>query len=115
MKTSSAKQKGRKLQQWVRDEILKRFPTMRAEDVRSTSMGAGGEDVQLSPFARDLLPIQVECKSHKDFAVYRILDQAAEHGNYQPVVFLKANNRSPIAVVDAELWLDMAGKYYGNS
>ena len=115
MKTSSAKAKGRKFQQWVRDEILKRFPTMRAEDVRSTSMGAGGEDIQLSPFARDLLPIQVECKSHKDFAVYRVLDQATEHGNYEPVVFLKANNRKPIAIVDAEVFLDMSEKFYGDS
>lgn len=78
-------------------------------------MGAGGEDLQLSPFARDLLPIQVECKSHKDFAVYRVLDQAAEHGNYEPVVFLKANNRKPIAVVDAGVFLDMAAQYYGDT
>ena len=87
---------------------------MRAEDVRSTSMGAGGEDLQLSPFARDILPIQVECKSHKSFAVYRILEQAAEHGSHEPVVFLKANNKKPVAVVDAEVFLDMMGKYYGD-
>jgi len=47
LKPQSAKAKGRKLQQWVRDQILQRFPTLSTDDVRSTSMGASGEDVQL--------------------------------------------------------------------
>ena len=62
MKAQSAKAKGRKLQQVVRDGVLKRFPSLEPDDVRSTSMGAGGEDVQLSPVARRLFPYQVECK-----------------------------------------------------
>ena len=43
MKTQSAKAKGRLLQQKVRDTILGLHKTFRANDVKSTSMGAGGK------------------------------------------------------------------------
>lgn len=56
IKTSSAKAKGRRHQQWVRDKIYETFPVLEDGDVRSTSMGAGGEDLQLSPAARRLFP-----------------------------------------------------------
>ena len=63
IKTSSAKNKGRKLQQWTRDRILELVPTLEPDDVKSTSMGAGGEDVQLSPAARKSVPLTIECKT----------------------------------------------------
>ena len=69
MKTSSCKQKGRKLQQKVRDIILESFDNLREDDVRSTSMGAGGEDVLLSPAARDVFPFSVECKNQEKLNV----------------------------------------------
>ena len=62
IKPSSSKAKGRRLQQAVRDGILEAFPALEPDDVKSTSMGAGGEDVQLSPAARKLFPYQIECK-----------------------------------------------------
>lgn len=110
IKTQSAKAKGRKLQQWVRDkiiEVLKPYGVV-AEDVKSTSMGANGVDVQLSPFANKLLPISVECKSHKSMAVYNLYAQAEdykEHG--EPVLFIKANNKKPLAVIDAEYYFKL--------
>ena len=109
MKTSSKKNKGRLFQQWVRDLILKTFPILLPEDVRSTSMGASGEDVLLSPRARDLFPYQLECKSHKSFAVYKIIEQAKAHGKHEPLVFLKANNKKPIVIVDAEHFMELVG------
>ena len=107
IKTSSAKQKGRKLQQWVRDEILKLHPTFRAEDAKSTSMGAGGADVTLSPFVTDVLPIQIECKSYARIAVYNWYKQCKEHGKFEPVLFIKQNHSRPLAIVDAEHYLSL--------
>lgn len=69
MQTTSKKAKGRNLQQWVRDKLLDLFP-LQQDDIRSCSMGAGGEDVQLSPAAREQIPFQFECKNNKKFAVY---------------------------------------------
>ena len=53
MKPSSCKAKGRRLQQRVAQSIRDAFAGLAEEDVRSTSMGAGGEDVQLSSQARE--------------------------------------------------------------
>jgi len=107
MKTQSAKAKGRKLQQVVRDGVLERFPSLEPDDVRSTSMGAGGEDVQLSPAARRLFPYQVECKSLASFAVYKHYEQATGHNEYEPLLVIKQNRSKPLAVVDLEHFLDL--------
>jgi hypothetical protein len=107
---ASKKAKGRIFQQWVRDKLLAAFDErgVRAEDIRSTSMGASGEDLQFSPFARDLIGISVECKSHKSFAIYNIYDQCVTNakGN-EPVVFIKANLKKPLAIVDAEHYISL--------
>ncbi len=99
MKTRSAKNKGKLLQNLVRDKILETYPGLHKDDVKSTTMGEGGEDVQLSPAARALFPYSVECKSHKAFAVYKILEQAESHGKYEPLVVLKANRKEPVVVI----------------
>lgn len=110
MKTSSAKAKGRKLQQYVRDsfiELMKPWGCL-PEDVKSTSMGAGGEDIQLSPFARDMMPVSVECKSHKEMAIYKLYGQAEENANgYEPLLVVKANHKKPLAVIDFDYYLKL--------
>jgi len=64
IKTSSAKSKGRELQKYIRDRITSVFQ-LREGDVESTSMGASGVDIKLSPAARDVFPISVEAKKTK--------------------------------------------------
>ena len=108
MKTSSAKAKGRNLQKWVRDKLLRLFsPSLAKDDIRSTSMGASGEDVQLSPLARKLIPFQIETKSYATFAIYKHYEQAAEHGEYEPLLVIKANHKKPLVVLDAEKFFNM--------
>ena len=98
----SAKAKGRRLQQWVRDRLLEIAPELHKDDVKSTSMGAGGEDVQLSPAARKIYPIQIECKNKATYSVYKDYRQAQEHGKHTPVLIIKQNDAEPLAVVDAD-------------
>lgn len=102
MKPQSAKAKGRNLQKWVRDKILAKFPHLEPDDVRSTSMGAGGEDVQLSPAARELMPYTIECKNMAKIAVYNYYEQAKQHGKGEPLVVIKQNNSKPLVIVDAD-------------
>jgi len=110
MKTASAKAKGRNLQGWVRDLILATFPSLHQDDVKSTSMGAQGEDVQLSPAAREHFPFSVECKAYATFAIYKHYDQAVANARgMQPLLIIKGNRKRPLAVVDAE-WFIQAGK-----
>ena len=112
MKSQSAKAKGRKLQQVVRDAILQRFPDLEPDDVRSTSMGAGGEDVQLSPKARQYFPYSVECKNLAKIAVYNYYQQAETNcGKHEPLVVIKQNRCSPLAVIDLEHFMNLVGDY----
>ena len=85
-------------------------PVLSPDDCRSTSMGAGGEDVQLSPLARSLVSYTIECKNRKAVAVFKDYEQAKTHGLVEPLVILKQNNSKPLALVDAEHFLDMLQK-----
>lgn len=111
MKTSSAKAKGRKLQQILRDRLLEAFPELESDDVKSTSMGAQGEDVQLSPAARKLLPLQFECKARASFAVYDMYEQAKTHGNQVPALVIKANRKEPLVVLSLDDFITIMRKY----
>ena len=107
MKTQSAKAKGRKLQQWVRDLILESFP-LESDDVRSTSMGAGGEDVLLSPAARKYFPFSIECKNVEKLNVWQAYEQAeANCGGNEPLLVMKKNRKSPLVVMDAEKFMEI--------
>lgn len=102
MRPQSAKAKGRRLQQQIRDLLLDIFPELTKDDVRSTGMGQQGEDIQLSPKARQLIPFQIECKNKKEVAVINWLEkQAAEHGHHIPLVVAKQDYSEPVVVVDA--------------
>ena len=59
MKTSSAKAKGRKLQQWFRDVLIEELK-IHEEDIESRSMGAGGEDLIMARAAREKFPYSIE-------------------------------------------------------
>ena len=52
MKTQSAKAKGRRLQQWVRDQLIEQLD-VHPEDIESRSMGAGGEDLIMARAGRE--------------------------------------------------------------
>jgi hypothetical protein len=103
----SGKAKGRRLQQFVRDLILKLWPELEEGDVVSTSMGVTGADVILSPRALSLIPIQIECKARKTMAIYDFYRQAMAHGKREPVVVIKADRQKPLALVDAEYFFKL--------
>jgi hypothetical protein len=108
MKTSSAKAKGRNLQKHLRDALLAAFPVLEPDDCKSTSMGASGEDVQLSPAARKLIPCSFECKSYAKIAVYQWFKQCKSNAkHYQPVLVIKQNQDKPLAVIDLEYFVEL--------
>jgi hypothetical protein len=108
IKPKSAKAKGATLQKLVRDTILKHFEgVLEPDDVKSTSMGANGEDVQLSPAARKLMPISIECKARAVWGPYSGYKQAEKNaeGKYQPVLVIKQNRDKPLAVIDLDHYI----------
>ena len=112
MKTQSAKAKGRRLQQWCRDQILETFTELSDDDVRSTSMGAGGTDVQLSSRAKELFPFSLEAKNTERVRIWDAFDQAESNcmEGTEPLLVIKRNGSAPLAVVDAEWLFENAGK-----
>ncbi len=63
MKPASGKAKGRRLQQKLRDAVLKVFPELKPDDVRSNPIGSAGTDLLLSPLAKRYFPFSPECKN----------------------------------------------------
>ena len=109
MKTSSAKAKGRRFQQWVRDLLIEDLD-IHPEDIESRSMGAGGEDLIMARAAREKFPMSIECKNQEKVNVWKSYDQAkANCGYYEPVLFMKKNNSKPLVVVDAEYFVKLFG------
>jgi hypothetical protein len=108
MNTQSAKAKGRRLQQTVRDLILETWNVLEEDDVRSTSMGAGGMDVQLSPAAQKKFPFAVECKNVEKLNVYNAYEQAtANCGKLEPLLVMKKNRKKPLVVMDLESFMEL--------
>jgi hypothetical protein len=116
IKVSSAKAKGRNLQQFVRDAILSRFPELEPDDCKSTSMGASGEDVQLSPAARRMIPVSIECKARKSVAIYPWYDQAKENAKagLEPILVVKADRKKPLVCVDADYFFNLMAERNAN-
>ena len=105
MKTQSAKAKGRKLQQWVRDQIIEQLE-VHPEDIESRSMGAGGEDLIMARAARERFPFSVECKNVEKLNVWEAYEQAKSNSNdYEPIVIMKKNQKKPLVVVDADFFI----------
>lgn len=107
MKPQSAKQKGRAGQAHVRDAILEAFPTLEPDDVKSTSMGAPGEDVQFSPAARKLFPYQIEVKNKATSQIHTYYDQAKTHGKYEPIVIVHKDRHIYLATVSLDHFLEL--------
>ena len=105
MRPQSAKAKGRKFQQWVRDQLIE-IRYIHPEDRESRSMGAGGEDIIMARDARQKFPFSIECKNQEKLNVYDAYDQAcANAGDHQPILFMKKNRKKALAVVDAEWFI----------
>jgi len=107
VKSSSAKDKGRRLQQMAVGWILNRWTGLHKDDVRSQSMGARGEDVPMSPKARSKFPFSIECKFRERINVYKFYQQAVDNaGDHQPALIIKSNHKVPLIVLDAEWFIN---------
>ena len=114
MKPQSGKAKGRRLQQWLRQELLKLL-NVAPEDIESRSMGAAGEDLMLSQEARRQWPYSVECKNQEALNLWSSWDQTcANAGDYEPVLFIKKNYRPVLAVISAEHFLQLSTTQKGD-
>lgn len=99
MKTSSAKSKGRRLQQYVRDFLLEYYKKdgLVVGDIESTIMGDHGEDIKLSPAAEKIIPFSIECKNTEGFnrnSTIKQVEAYVKPGRIPLIIFKK--NRSNV-------------------
>ncbi|MCB9229827.1 MAG: hypothetical protein H6618_09465 [Deltaproteobacteria bacterium] len=100
MKTASAKAKGRRAAAEVREILLKTFPELYGDDIRVTPSGVKGEDLQLSPRAREILPFSFELKNKERLNIWDTMEQARTHtkdNGHRPVAIFR-RNRTPFHV-----------------
>ena len=71
MKTSSAKAKGRKLQDWVRSKLIEYLDEDNTheldKEITTAIMGENGADVKLSSACEHLFHFSIECMKHVKF------------------------------------------------
>ncbi len=109
MKPQSAKAKGRKLQQWMRDKLIEQLD-IHPEDIESRSMGAGGEDLIMARAAREKFKFSIECKNVEKLNVWEAYEQAsANSGKHEPLLVMKKNGKKPLVVLDAESFIRLVG------
>ena len=107
MKTSSAKAKGRKLQQWFANLLVETLG-VDEEDIESRPMGSQGEDIIMGKQTRQVFPYSVECKNQEAVNVWKAYEQATENcKGYEPLVVIKRNRTNPLVLVDAEYFVEL--------
>ena len=108
MKSRSAKNKGKRLQNSVRDILLETFNQLEPDDIRSAIMGESGEDIKLSPAARKLIPYSFECKNQEKLNIWSSLEQAEENAQKgKPVLVFKRNRSKTYAVLQLEDFIEL--------
>lgn len=109
MKPQSAKAKGRRLQQLVANDLLSIFQHLSEDDIRSTSMGASGEDIQMSQAARQCIPFSFEAKNQERVNIWSSIEQARANTpvGAEPAVVFKKNNQQAHVVIPWKAFLKL--------
>ena len=104
----ASKAKGRRLQNLLRDLLREKFPQLEDDDIKSATMGIGGEDIVLSPAARKVLNYSFECKNVERLQFWKAIEQAEENSNGSiPVIVVKKNGKTPFVAMPLDNWLDL--------
>ena len=116
IKTSSAKAKGRKLQQWVCKRISERFgfPYDQQDDqcmIHSREMGQQGTDVVLRGEALMRFPFAIECKNQESMSLVDSVNQARDNlkppYKYWMLVHKRKRFKKPIVIMDFDDFLEL--------
>ena len=97
----SGKAKGRRYQQEIRNLILETLNHLDPDDVRSTSMGNSGVDIQTSPKCQEDFPFACEAKNQESISIWKSLEQAENNSTdkLKPILFFKRNRSKSYTVL----------------
>ena len=109
---ASRKAKGRRLQDWVRDQLYSRFNSLEEGDIRGAIMGETGADIKLSPLAAKQIPLKIECKAREGYkGIYYAYQQGSTHeGKGETVLIIQMNREITLGILNAYYFLDLIQK-----
>jgi len=108
VKASSAKAKGRRLQNWFVEEATRAL-LMEPGDLRPAVMGETGEDIKRSPEGRRRFRYSVECKNQEALNVWSAMKQAKQNAGLddEPVLVFTRNHEDVYVAVRAVHFLEL--------
>lgn len=113
MKTSSAKAKGRRCAKEVKDLMHFYDADLQDDDINVTSSGETGEDLKLSPRARQTYPLSIECKNVEKLNIWQALEQTESHvkEGRLPILFFRRNRSKLYCTLEAKEFLALIAFY----
>jgi len=111
MKTSSAKAKGRRFQQWVAEKISDLLGIQCGKDqlIESRESSQSGVDVKLIGEAAERFKFSIECKNQEKFSIPVWIEQAKSNqkGGTDWLLFVTKNRYDKIVIMDAEAFFKL--------
>lgn len=114
MKISSSKAKGRRAAVEVKELLYKYALDLKPGDIEVTSSSVTGEDIKLSPAAREIYPFAIECKNQEHVQIWKSLEQAESHlkglvylQGVSAVLFFRRNRSRLYVALGAEEFIRM--------
>jgi hypothetical protein len=111
MKTSSAKAKGRRLQQWMAQKIssMTGIPCGKDELIETREMGQAGVDVKLIGVAREKFPFSIECKNQESWSVPAYVKQAKQNIMLGTdwLLVMQRKDMDPVVCMDAGAFMKL--------
>jgi len=84
------------------------MPRLEYDDIKSQTMGMGGEDIVLSPIAKKLIPYSFECKNTERLNLWKSIEQAEDNSEDRvPILVIKRNRSKVYAVIEFDNFLNM--------
>ena len=110
---SSRKAKGRKFQQFVRDQLREVYKESLSDgDLESRGMGQAGTDIVMSPLAKSVCPFDIEIKNQETWNVPKWWRQAVENTekDRKTLLVMKKSHHKPLIVMDFDDFLELISK-----
>jgi len=110
----SSKAKGRRLQNFVRDMLKDIYDGLHEDDIKSQTMGMTGEDIILTPAARQVCSFSFECKNVERLQMWQAIDQCETNkpDNTEPAIVFKKNGKQPYVAIPFTVFCDMLQTEY---
>lgn len=110
------KAKGRRLQQWVAEQIssILGIPYGKDSDIESREMGQSGTDIKLYGEAQERFKYSVECKSAERWDIHNSIKQAKSNQKKDTdwLLIMKRSREEPVAILSAEAFFRLYRRFY---